>query len=465
MVATPVVAVAAVGLGLRIGGGDIVRAALVTGAPASSAGTGLAWQIVVFDDDRGLREPVRLPTLDVVGTAGGTTARWHGATNEDGAAEALLALPEGPVQLWVTSGKYVLAQGEATLPAHVDRPTPGTTWARFARREGDVVLDVAVLGERAASGFPASIWVHAHDANGAPLADVTIEPDRDASFTPAQSTVVTDAMGWAHVAATPLGFSVPLVVRATSKDGKKGVWAGGLFISPGASQIVAKDVYSPDETPSLQVAVPTVRTSSYVEIDDAHGRVWATAAPLPQTTTETPRANVVAPKLAPGLYWAIASDNPSGATQLGPGTLVRPFFVAASPEAALAFGTDPVTCAAPADPRLVPRVVGECLAVVAAAPVSRWTALDGFAFQRARDALARARGMAIGMSAIFLAIVLEAVLLLRASLVARARLRQTEATEEAGGAHLVGAGWTVAVWVLLGMLGLALLGAFVMRLA
>jgi hypothetical protein len=465
MVLTPVVALAAVGLGLRLGAGDAVRAAVVTGAPASGAGTGLAWQLMVFDEDRGVREPVALPAIDVVATAGGTTVRWHGATNEDGAAELILALPEGPMSVTVSAGSKVLARGDAVVPASIDRAAAGTAWARFARREGDVVLDVAVLGQRAASGFPASIWVRASDAMGAPLPDVTIEPDHDSSFTPAQPTSTTDPRGWAHITATPLGYSVPLVLHAKGKDGKTGNWAGGLFVSPGASEIVAKDLYAPQESPSLDVAVPTVRTSAYVEIDDGKGRVWASATPLEASMAATPRTTVVAPKLAPGLYWAVAADDPTGASKLGPGTMVRPFFVAASPEAALAFGTDAATCAAPGDVRLGPRVVSQCLALVAPAPVPRWTAVDGFAFQRQRDALARARGMGIAMGAIFLAIVLETVLLLRASVIARAHLKAAERTEEAGDARLVGRGWSVAVWVLLGMLGFALLGAFLMRLA
>ena len=465
LVVTPVVAVAAVALGLRIGAGEAVRAAVVTGAPASSAGTGLAWQIDVFDEDRGLREPVALPSVDVVATAGGTTARWHGATNEDGAAEVLLALPAGPVHVSVTSGGRVLAQGDATVPASLDSSAPGTGWARFARREGEVELNVAVLGQRASSGFPASIWVHAADAKGASLADVVIEPEHDTGFTPAQPTSTTDARGWAHITATPLGYSVPLLLHAKAPDGKTGEWAGGLFISPGASEIVARDIYAPTETPTLEVAVPTSRTSAYVEIDDARGRVWASATPLQPSMAATPRTTVVVPKLAPGLYWAVACDDPTGASKLGPGTITRPFFVAASPEAALAFGTDATHCTPPGDVRLTSRAVSVCLALVAPAPVPRWVAVDGFAFQRQKDALARARGLGIAMGAIFLAIVLEAVLLLRVAAISRARLKAAEASEEGGEARLVGRAWSVAVWVLLGMLGFALLGAFLMRLA
>ncbi len=465
LVATPAVAMATVALGLRIGGGGPVRAALVMAAPASSAGAGLAWQLVVLDEDRGVREPVALPDVDVIAKAGGRQAHWHGATNEDGVAEMSLALPAGPIHVEARADRRLLASGDAAPPPNLPPSTPGAAWARFARREGPVALDVAVLGQRAASGFAASVWVQARDRRtGAPLAGVAIAIEPDPGLTPAAPTVTTDERGWAHVTATPLGFSVPLLLHARTRDERTGEWAGGLFISPGASFVAAKDVYRSDEDVAMDVTVPTVRTTAYVEIDDARGRVWATAAPVRPSGDAMPRTTVVAPKLRPGLYWAVAAGDMEGASRLGPGSIVRPFFVATNAEQALSFGTDPVTCAPPGDERQTARAVSQCLARVAPATVPRWTAVDGFADHRVRDAAARARGMAIAMTALVAALVLETLLLLRAAAVSRARLRAAEHTEEAGDARLVGRGWSVAIGLLLGVLGFALLGAFLARL-
>jgi hypothetical protein len=476
MVATPFVAMLTLGVGLRLGASDVVRAAVVSAAMPAHGATTRAWPIMVFDDDAGRREPAAHVKLDVQASAGGKTVTWHGETNEDGAAELSLDLPAGPLSLQARANGAVVAYGDAVAPPDVRRDPVTSAWAPFARRSGEILLDVAMLGQRAASGFPSSVWVHATDAaTHAPVGGATMAIDPDAGLTVALTHVVTDDRGWAHITATPLGYSVPLVLHATAPadasatsgahvGNRTGEWAGGLFVSPGGSGLVAKELYAPDEPIVFDVIVPNVRTTAYVEIDDAEGRAWAAAVPLPASTSATPRATVTGPKLAPGLYWIAAAGDPAGAAALGPGTVARPFFVASSEAAALAFGTDPATCAATGDVRDLSRIVSVCLTLAAPTPVPRWMAVDGFAYKTQRDAMQRARGLTIALGAILLALVLETVLLLRAAAMARATLHLAERSEEADGARLVGRGWDVAVGVLLTMLGFALLGAFLVRL-
>jgi hypothetical protein len=469
---TPAVAMATVALGMRIGAGEKVRAAMVYGAPDARAGTGQAWQLAVFDEERGIREPVRLEGIDVVARAGTSELRWQVATNEDGAAELGMPLKQAPDRIEVSAGGKLLATGQ-TLPAPPSPESPALAqWARFARRAGPISLDVALLGQRAASGFPASLWIRARDATtGAPREGIAIHVESDPGLTPAEPTVTTDALGWAHLVVTPMGFSVPLLLHAEYGGARTGPplantgeWAGGLFISPGGSRIVMQDRYPPGTPINLEVTVPTVRKTAYVEIDDAAGRAWAAAAALPPSDTQMPRAALQAPPLAPGLYWAVAADDPTGASKLGPGTMARPFFVAESDEAALAFGTDHDACAPPADIRETSRVLSACLALVAPAPVPRWTALDGFAFQRDRDARRRAHGLTIALGAIAIAVVLEVLLLLRTATASRARLRAASAESDAGDALRTGRVWGIVVSLLVAMLGFALLGAFLVRL-
>ena len=170
LVLTPLAAMATVALGLRVGAGSAVRAAVVYGAPVSGAGTGLAWQLVAFDEEHGYREPVALPDVEVVARQGAREVHWRGATNADGAMEMLLPLAEPAEYLEVRAGRALLAQGSTTVPPSLPRDPPASSWASFSRREGDVVLDVAVLGQRVATGFPASLWVRATDgASHAPL--------------------------------------------------------------------------------------------------------------------------------------------------------------------------------------------------------------------------------------------------------------------------------------------------------
>jgi len=463
MMVTPVVTMAVVVVGMRIGADHPMRAATVYGAATSGAGTGLAWQVVTFDEDHGMREPVSLPHVDVTVRAAGQEAHWQGPTNDDGAAEMLLPMAEASrVELEVRAGSVVLATGEVEVPSALVRPEAANAWTRFARREGTIALDVAILGQRVASGFPASIWVRATDpTTHAALARVVIEPEQDASLS--TSTERTDERGWAHITATPMGHAVALTLHARSARGMTGLWAGALFVSPGAPQLVAQDRYSPEQEPALDIVMPNVRTTGYVEIDDARGRAWAAAVALAAPEGGPPRASIHAPRLAPGLYWAVASSDPAGSAQLGPGTIARPFFVATSDEQALSFGTDREACATPSNPGGLARAVSVCASLVAPMPVARRPILDGFAVQRARRAHRRGRGFAVALGAIAIAILLETALLLRTAKSARERLQEATLGEPQvvdSGADRVG---RLAVLLLVAMLGFVLLAAFLVR--
>jgi hypothetical protein len=471
LVLTPAAALSAVALGLRIGAATAVRSAVIYAAPPSDAGTGLAWQVLTFEEERGFREAVSLPDLRVVARTATATAEWYGATNADGAAEALFALPsEESVHLEVRAGASLLAAGQANaFPSSIGRAPPATAWARFARREGRILLDVAVLGQRVPAGFPATIWVRATDASSRrPLAGVAIEPEPDASFLPAAPTAMTDARGWAEIVATPVGHAVTMILNARAPDGGHGVWAGALFVSPGAARLLGRSRFSPEEEPSMDLTVPTVRTTAYVEVDDARGRAWASVVPLSATGGGMPSAGVRIPRLAPGLYWAVASDDPAGGARMGPGTSSRPFVVANSDAAGLSWGTDAATCAPPADGRDAARVLSVCLALAGATPVPRWVALDGFSMQHARDGARRAAGLRLALGAIGVAVLLETLLLLRVAAAARARLRQAASGEDEPSPNataLVGRPWTVGIALLVAMLGFLLLAAFLSRVA
>jgi hypothetical protein len=275
--------------------------------------------------------------------------------------------------------------------------------------------------------------------------------------------VTTDARGWARVVATPVGHAVGVVLNARATDGRTGVWAGGLYVSPGAAQLSMNERISPDEEPVIDVVVPTLRDTAYVEVDDAKGRAWAAAVPVRGAPGEMPRATVRAPKLAPGLYWAVEAGDPYGDSVLGPGSIAHPFFVARSDEAALAFGLDADACAPAADPQDTARAVGVCLALSGATPVPRWVALEGFTMQHARDAEKRSRGLAIALGGIALAALLEVLLLLRASRSARARVHDPEDAATRAAPRFLGRAWTVGLALLVAMLGFALLAAFLVR--
>ena len=90
-VGAPLIAVLTLMLGLRIGAGEAVRAAVVfAGPPARPAPNGktrIAWQILTSLDDRGVKETIPMRGLTVVARSKGHEARWSGASNGDGIAE------------------------------------------------------------------------------------------------------------------------------------------------------------------------------------------------------------------------------------------------------------------------------------------------------------------------------------------------------------------------------------------
>jgi hypothetical protein len=306
-------------------------------------------------------------------------------------------------------------------------------------------------------------------ATHAPLATVTLEAERDSSFLPSASLVTTDARGWAHVVATPVGHAVSVVLHARAPGGRVGEWAGGLYVSPGAAALGLAERVAPGEEAVVDVQVPTLRTTAYVEVDDARGRAWAAAVPVTSAAGQMARATVRVPSLAPGLYWAVEAGDPSGGSHLGPGSVARPFFVATSDAAALAFGTDAATCVPPPDPRDAARVMSACLALAAATPVPRWTALDGFAPLHARDAARRARGLLVALGAIGIAVILEALLLVKAALSSRARLQEAidagddESARGQGSRRWASPVWTVGIALLVALMGFALMAAFLAR--
>jgi hypothetical protein len=455
LILTPFVAMTAVGVGLRVGASDAIVAATVFSAPESQAGTGLAWQVVAFRVNASGREPLARQPLDVTARAGAVSTHWTGSTNEEGVGEMQLPLAGTDiVGLEIRSGAEVLAKGEARVPPRLERPSVTPVWMPFARREGRIVLDVAVLGQRLAPGFPASIWVRATDAvTHSRLSGVTLEPDAEGSLSFGRMSSAT-VDGWSELTATAAGFAISLTLQARTADGRTGEWHGGLFASPGAVKIETRRRWAPDEGPTTTLVAPTVRATEYLEIDDSHGRVWATAAALGQAGDGTSSATISAPPLPPGLYWAVAASDAGGASLLGPGTAALPFFVAASDPSALQLGTDRSECAASAGAGSASHALGPCLALAAAAPIARWTALDGFPAKNAHLREKRLRGMAIAGGSILVAMALETILIMRAA----ARGRAT-------GELAMSPRYQSAVAVLVAVLGFALVTAFILRWA
>jgi hypothetical protein len=472
IVVVPLVAVATMALGLRIGASPAVRAAVVYGAPPGAAEERLAWQILTIFDDRGVREAIPMNGVSVIATAKGKEARWEGATNADGVAEVALDLPAvGPGELVhlkvVAEGeKTPLAEGFATWPAVMpDRHAPSERlFAHASKQDGDLWVEVAVYGQRLAPGFPSSVWVHVRDLatdRGVRGARLFAEPDpglalerdpareNDPARDPSAPIATADDAGWIHLAATAQIHVVALGLRAETPTGvvppKHGSWYGGLPVAPGGVH-VPMPLAIPAGTPhGFQVFVSTVLPRVYAEIDDDVGRVDGAVLPVSSGDFGA-HASFDVPALKPGTYWLVTSGEPHGGETLTGSAIAHPFEVED-----------------PQDPDEAARATsrGSRLATLAPPSFTRFVALDGLPGKRHADGGRHRRGLFLAFGSLFVAAALEALLILRGVERARREIARVAAMLDEDQSRLERrfSATSVIIGLLLALLGFALLAA------
>ncbi len=466
MVATPMVAIATLALGLTIGAPSAVRAAIVYGAPAARGGTARVWQLVSVLEDRAVRESVRVDKLTV--TARGRDAHeavWRGDTNADGVAEVLLDMPwlaDGdPLELEVTSpaDPAPLARGAVAWSHEPWTAEAASAFVRPSKRDGDVALDLAIQGAMLTPGFPTAVWVRATGrASGRPLAGVTIDAEPEPGLILKATSVTTCALGWAELSAEPIIHVVGLSLHARARPGEgpdaasHGDWYGSPPVAPGASYVALPPSIEAGKARPIDVVAPTAREVAYVEIDDTAGRAFAAALPLKAEPGGLPHAEVVMPPLAEGLHWLVTSGEPRGAESLRGAALARPFWVEAHP----------ATAPGPTDAC----ELGARLAMHPATAFHRWLALDGFAGREDKNAANRRIGLALALGSLFVAAALELLLILQGTRRTRDDLQRAARDLGDGGA---GASMTrrtsagsLVIGILIALLGFGLLASLLM---
>lgn len=453
IVVTPVLAMATFAVGLRVGAVGARYAALVYGAPPAATRAGLAWQIMTVREESGVREAVPLGGLRVRATAGGHVAEWTGPTNADGIAEAALDLPgvhAGDLVEMVVEGdghQAPLARGAvrwqetAWAPRIADAP-----WVPASKQEGDLVIDVAVYGQKLAPGFAAGVWARVRDKKtGAPVPNVALQAEPEPGLEVALADATTCANGWAVFTATARMHVVGTAIHAKTQAGvapEAGEWFGALPVAPGGADVPLPTEAPPGAPLTVSVLVPTVRSLVYLEVDDASGRAFAASVPVPPGSDG--RAEVTIPALAPGLVWVVTAGEPRGAETLEGAAIARPLLIRE--------GEPLGRC------ELGPALAKD------AGPFPKWLALDGTSALPPADRQRRRTGLALAWGALGVAGMLETYLLLR--IVARARRGMARvASAFAGGeasvptlAPAFGVA-DAAIGVGLALLGFALVGA------
>lgn len=406
VVAAPLVAVATMMLGLRVGAGSAVRSASIFAAPVGrpvGAAVPVSLQVLTWLEDRGVRETIAMTGLELVARAGGRTATWRGASNADGIAEANVSLDdlrEGDrIEVTLRSGPELLAEGTVPVTRRA-RPQEGGD-VRFSKREGAITLDVRIEGERLVPGFESTVWIH---ARGAP-SRLVVEPEPGLLVPHGPRPACEN--GWAELGATAQGHVVGMRVDASDDAQHAGVWFGALPVAPGAFFVDLPRAATFPRT--IPLHAPNPRTVVYAEIDDEHGRVFAAALPV---TTEpgmpTPRALFDVPALAPGLHWLVASGEPRGAETLAGAAIARPFYVPGE--------TTPPTSERACE-------LGPWLARHPAQPLARSLAIDGMSTRGAANRRRHFAGLVLGLGSLATAALLEFLLLTAASREAHDALR------------------------------------------
>lgn len=465
-VAAPIVAVATMMIGLRVGAKSAVRAATVFGAPVGLTPPGgkprLAWQVLTYLDDRGVRETIAMPGLHAIARSKGGEARWDGASNEDGIAEIALELPDlktgDPVDLEIRADgdREPLASGSVTW--HDEKKDPAETKSvpsvRPTSRSGAMNVDVVVEGGRLVVGFPTPLWVRSKLSDGS-RTRVTVDASPEPGLAFDRESVTSCEDGWAEFSARAMAHVTGAGFHAHVPTDPKvdGNWFGALPVAAGAFFVSAPRVMAAG-TPNLAVLVaPNPRKVVYAEVDDEQGRVFAAALPVETDATDTiPRARFEIPPLANGLHWLTVSGEPRGAERLAGAAIARPFFVGTSNEVDVQ----------------KPCSIGPWLASHPATGFPRWIALDGLPARSRANRGRHFAGLLIAGVSLFAAGLLEVLLLTAAAREARVAMQLAELDELDPEARRITAkppGGGLAVAVLVVLLGFALLAALLVAKA
>ncbi|HEY8078975.1 MAG TPA: hypothetical protein VIF62_32810 [Labilithrix sp.] len=449
-IAAPLASVATLMLGLRVGGGDAIRAAVVYGAnpaqPPPGAKHRLAWQVLTFLEDRGVRETIAVKDLDVVARANGEEAKWSGSTNEDGVAEASLEFEKLPdfVDLEVRAARdpEPLAAGQAKVVEPM--PEEADTAARMLRptkRDGAIGLDVVIETGRLITGFSTPIWVKVTPPPGTSTdsLDFELEPEPGLAIDqPPGKPCGPD--GWTEIDATAFGHVVGISITAKSKTSDaKGTWFGVLPVAAGAFQPNLKRDEPAGQAFSAVLVAPNPRKVVYAEVDDVVGRAYAAALDVTvEAGDPTPRARFEIPPLVEGIHWLVVSGEPRGAEKLDGATIAKPFYVGGPARAACS--------------------IGPFLAEHQARPFRRRLAVDGFPLRNTRNRGKHRLGMLIALVSLLAAATLEILLLSASAREARIELQLAE-LEDNQKVTAKSPGGGLAIGLLVAVLGFALLAA------
>ncbi len=329
----------------RLGGHDSLIGGRIYASSVSKTGNKWPIDVQVIEAEG---ELLRSQALSQVRVDTNGQVLFEGPTNTEGLIRIDIPYVDRnraiPIRI-TTKTKQVLAQGPLQPPPPINVPRIEPQHQAFSRREGDVDIDVFVVGGRIALQQESIVLVEVRDKSGQRAArtkiDVTLggarlvsDPSLASSFFPHVVRLVAEAHiieAKFHVAASRL---LPNDDPSSTNNSSRpldlhGEWTGTLQTAPGSGHLSSENSFAwdnlrPTEEGDVDVSFYAAPKVAYIDVWDEMGRVHAASLALADRPSGV-GAKWKVPALDVGAYWVVLSRTAQDANL--PSTRAWPFLV------------------------------------------------------------------------------------------------------------------------------------------
>ncbi|APS00801.1 hypothetical protein BCY86_09005 [Pajaroellobacter abortibovis] len=365
--------------GLWIGAKKPLRTAIVLANFPSSEG--IAWQVLILEENKGIRQSVALDPLMVEMSWGEEHFIWVGRSNHEGVGELFAPFSTHhdvgePLFLEVWDGAHQkLASGRA---AWKERTTSRSFFPSSkiepTQTGGEMEIEVVVEGGRLIPYFPIPVWMRLKKGPLV-LKDLShLEVEPEPGLTLADNPDRACSPGWKGWLATVQGGTAALTARVHMQE-SEGYWFGALPVALAGVYAVIQPVWPQGKKWSTTFFAPSAARRLYTQLYHRGSRLYAAAIDLEATSPDGWKtAQWTTPfSLQEGEYWLVTAPEPERIALSGAYVVARPYWV--GPQQ-----TEPVlerseklretSCSLTPD-----------LALSGMAATPSWIALDGFALE------------------------------------------------------------------------------------
>jgi len=290
-----------------------VGARLFGGPPASDHVA--AWRIVVLERDHGQYSALAGLRVRLDARTGAARTTAEGTTDDDGAWEARIALPDASapeVAVVVTAEPFEQPLVAATIP--VRPPAWQSSFRRITQAtageaKGPIRVSVTASRGAFAAGFPEDVCVHLASADAAePVAAARVRVSGEGFSADPEGELTANANGDACLRVVPTHHLPAMQVVATTPNGLEGTWDGTLTVTPGSMWVDPSAM----ARGKLVIRSPVAHRAAYLTIFSEMSRLLATKVKLDSDRHGGAVGEIGMPPLPPGDVWVLASPDPQG---------------------------------------------------------------------------------------------------------------------------------------------------------